>query len=136
METGQKITQISSNIDKTSNIELSIQVSLNGLSFCILNIQENDIVFYKSIFYEKKLTPYSLLDKLKYSFNTIEELKQPFSQIHVIHENELSSLVPKTLFNEDNIADYLKFNSRILQSDYLIQLRRSCPNHDRILLDI
>ena len=119
METGQKITQLSSNIDKLSNIELSIQVSLNGLSFCTLNIQENTIHFYKSILYDKKLTPYTLLENLKHCFSTIDELKQPFSKINVIHENELSALVPKTLFNEDSLADYLKFNSRILQSDYI-----------------
>ena len=119
METGQKITQPSSNIDKLSNIELSIQVSLNGLSFCILNIKANTIEFYKTIVFSKKLTPYTLLKKLKHCFNTITELKQPFSKLNVVHENELSALVPKTLFDEDSIADYLKFNSRILQSDYI-----------------
>jgi hypothetical protein len=119
METGQKITQLSSNIDKLSNIELSIQVSLNGLSFCILNIKANTIEFYKSILFSKKLTPYTLLEKLKHCFNIIAELKQPFSKLNVVHENELSALVPKTLFDEDSIADYLKFNSRILQSDYI-----------------
>lgn len=119
METGQKITQIKSNINKISNSELSIQVSLNGLSFCILNTKENSIEFFKNISFETKLTPYSLLDKLKQCFNTIDEINQSFSQIQVIHENELSSLVPSTLFKEDSIADYLKFNSRILQSDYI-----------------
>ncbi|MBT8259864.1 MAG: DUF3822 family protein [Bacteroidia bacterium] len=98
---------------------MSIQVSLNGLSFCILNTKDNTIVFYKKITFDKKLTPFTLLDKLKHSFNSIKELKESFAKINVIHENELSTLVPKTLFNEESIADYLKFNSRILQSDYI-----------------
>ena len=72
METGQKITQISSNIDNISNNELSIQVSLNGLSFCILNNFENTIIHYNELIFDKKLTPYNLLDKLKHSFNSIK----------------------------------------------------------------
>lgn len=119
METGQKITQTNSNIDKLSNLELSIQVSLNGLSFCILNNKDNAFCYLNQVIFEKKQTPNILLDKLIDCLNNTEELKQPFSKIHVIHENELSSLIPKTLFNEEHIADYLKFNSRILQSDYI-----------------
>ena len=119
METGQKITQISSNIDNISNNELSIQVSLNGLSFCILNNIEDTIIYFNELVFDKRLTPHYLLDKLKHSFNSIKELNQNFCKINVIHENELSTIVPKTLFKEESIADYLKFNSRILQSDYI-----------------
>ena len=39
--------------------------------------------------------------------------------MNVIHKNELSTLVPKPLFNEDNLADYLKFNNKILSTDFI-----------------
>ncbi|GGG49822.1 DUF3822 family protein [Bizionia arctica] len=111
---------IANNTDKViTNLELSIQVSLNGLSFCILNRQTNSITFLKHFEKDKKLSPFEALDFLKHLFNTEEELKTPFHNVHVIYVNELATLVPKPLFNEDFLADYLKFNSKILKSDFI-----------------
>ena len=119
METGQKTIQTNNNIAQSKDIVLSIQVSLNGLSFCVLNTEKSEIEFYKSFQFEKKLNPGEVLDRLVHQFNTQEELQQDFKNVTVVHDNELSSLVPKPLFNEDYLADYLKFNSKILRSDYI-----------------
>lgn len=102
-----------------SNKNLSIQISLNGLSFCILNTDSNTIVFLKEISTDKKETPYKILDLLIDAFETEQALQTTFNDIQVIHENELATLVPKALFQEDNLADYLKFNSKILRSDFI-----------------
>ncbi len=101
------------------NQELSIQISLSGLSFCILQRDTNTITYLNNTAFERKVNPIELLDKLKDAFNTIEALKVSFNSVNVIHVNDLSSLVPKPLFDEDNLADYLKFNSKILKSDFL-----------------
>ena len=45
--------------------------------------------------------------------------KTSLTTFRLLHVNELSTLVPKPLFNEDNLADYLKFNSKILKSDFI-----------------
>jgi hypothetical protein len=111
---------ITSNI--SNNIihqELSIQVSLSGLSFCILQKDTNTISFLKHVSFQKKQNPIELLDSLKHVFNTEEPLKSSFNAIYVTHVNELSTLVPKPFFNEDHLADYLKFNSKILKSDFI-----------------
>tara|TARA_R110000751_G_scaffold282357_1_gene385487 strand:- start:55 stop:654 length:600 start_codon:yes stop_codon:yes gene_type:complete len=36
-----------------------------------------------------------------------------------LYQNELSCLVPNDLFDENNMADYLKFNAKILKTDYI-----------------
>ena len=92
---------------------------MSGLSFCVFNLSTKSIVFYKSFSFEKKGNPSELLDKLTHQFNTESNLKQSFKSVTVIHENELSALVPKSLFNEEHLADYLKFNSKILRSDFI-----------------
>ncbi|MGB6269593.1 MAG: DUF3822 family protein, partial [Olleya sp.] len=46
-------------------------------------------------------------------------LKQSFEAITVIHSNDWSTLVPKPLFKEDVLADYLKFNTKILKTDFI-----------------
>jgi len=119
METGQKIIQTNSKIIQNKYFVLSIQVSLSGLSFCILNTDSNTIEYFKRLTFDKKIAPPEVLDKLIHSFNTESELQQNFKSIKIIYENELSALVPKPLFNKDCLADYLKFNSKILKTDYI-----------------
>jgi len=119
METGQKTFQTNSNIDKLLNKILSIQVSLNGLSFCILNTESNSLTHYSNIKFDKVLSPNDVLYQLKTHLSTNKVLQQDFEKVHLIHENELSTLVPKPLFNEDHLADYLKFNNKILSNDYI-----------------
>lgn len=119
METGQKIILTNNNIDQTEYNALSIQVSLSGLSFCILNTHTNTFSFFKHTKFDKKLNPSDVLDQLVHHFNTQTQLQQTFKTVTVIHDNELSALVPKPLFNEEHLADYLKFNSKILRTDYI-----------------
>ncbi|MCB0461879.1 MAG: DUF3822 family protein [Flavobacteriaceae bacterium] len=119
METGQKTFQTNNSIEKILNNTLSIQVSLSGLSFCILNTESNTIIHYSSISFDKTLNPREVLDELKTHLSTNKVLLQDFNAIRLIHENEISTLVPKSLFNEDNLADYLKFNAKILSNDYI-----------------
>jgi hypothetical protein len=119
METGQKTFQTNSNIDNLLNNIVSIQVSLNGLSFCILNTETNSLTHYSDVQFSKVLNPNEVLKQLKNHLSTNKVLQQDFAKVHLIHKNELSTLVPKSFFNEDHLADYLKFNAKILSNDYI-----------------
>ncbi|GAA3608546.1 DUF3822 family protein [Flavivirga amylovorans] len=111
--------QQNKNTNKLTNVELSIQISLSGLSFSILQKDSNKISALKHFDFNKRLTPLELLDSCKNIFNTETDLQESFNNICVIHDNELSTLVPKPLFEEDSLADYLKFNSKILKTDFI-----------------
>ena len=117
-------------LQKTTNHKLSIQLSLSGLSFCILQEVTNGIVALKNFKFDKKLNPLEVLDFLKQLFVDEEILKQSFNSVCIIHTNELSTLVSKTLFNEDHLADYLKFNAKILKSDFIAY--DTLNNHDMV----
>ncbi|EZH73862.1 hypothetical protein ATO12_13320 [Aquimarina atlantica] len=111
------VQTINNTIDNTSKT-LSIQVSLNGLSFCTVNA--NDQI--TSITHESfgiQLTPTQVLDKIKYAFDHNHNLKGTFDTIEVIHQNDLYTVVPKALFNEDSLKEYLKFNTKVLQNDFI-----------------
>lgn len=101
--------------------ELSIQINLNGLSFCILNRTSNTIEFLKTIVFANKLNPPDVLDHLKAELSSNTVFSEDFDAVLVIHQNELSTLVPKVLYNENNKADYLKFNSKILRNDFITE---------------
>ncbi|WP_026752888.1 DUF3822 family protein [Sediminibacter sp. Hel_I_10] len=99
--------------------DLSIQIHLNGLSFCILNKENATVEFLKHVPFEKKETPHELLHRLKTAIDTHSVFEQSFQNVICIFQNDLSCLVPKTLFDEAFLADYLKFNAKILKTDYI-----------------
>ncbi|MCP9200707.1 DUF3822 family protein [Gramella sp. GC03-9] len=105
--------------ETNSNNKLSIQVSLNGLSFCILDKENSKIDFFKSIQFDRQLDPVKLLERIEKTYESNEELQQPVTEVSLIFNNSLFSLVPKELFDEDNASNYLKFNTRILKTDYI-----------------
>ena len=119
METGQKTIQKKNRIDLTSNIRLSIHISLNGLSFSIVDLISDEIIFYKKHVFIKKTTPKNLLKELKKHFKETPELNDTFSSVKIIHYNNLSTVVPEVVFDKNNALSYLKFNSQILQNDYV-----------------
>ena len=120
MGTGQKHMAQTNNISNNlTNLELSIQISLSGLSFCIFQRDTNCVITLKKIYFKKKLNPLEVLENLKDLFSTEKISEYSFNTITIIHDNDLSTLVPRPLFNEDCLADYLKFNSKILVSDFI-----------------
>ena len=101
--------------------ELSIQVNLNGLSFCILHTPTNTITYLNTISFETKLNPFDTLNRLKSELSSNTVFADNFKKVHVIHQNELSALIPKDLYDHNNKADYLKFNAKILKTDYITE---------------
>ncbi|MGB7784694.1 MAG: DUF3822 family protein [Salinimicrobium sp.] len=103
----------------TKEIKLSIQVSLNGLSFCALLQEEKRILFFKDIVFPKKLNPIQVLQQIEKVYEQEEFLQRDDLEVIVLFSNELYSLVPEKLFKEENASDYLKFNTRILENDFV-----------------
>ena len=99
--------------------ELSIQLGLSGLSFCILDSSTKEIHSLDNIELENTTVPEDLIPHLENWFNKPENQNMAFDKVVAIHENELSAVVPKPLFNESNLSDYLKYDVKILENDYL-----------------
>ena len=108
-----------SNINLLSNKILSVQVSLNGLSFCVLDTIENNIVFLKETHFETQKNPIEIEKLLKEIFESTTILQQEFKKVNLIHQNNICTFVPKGLYDENNLADYLKFNNKIFDSDFI-----------------
>ncbi|MEO0526552.1 MAG: DUF3822 family protein [Bacteroidota bacterium] len=100
--------------------KLSIQVSLNGLSFCVLDTIGNKILASESISFEKDLSPYEVQKRLATHLEKHQISDATFSEVVVIHRNNLFSLVPKALFDENELPNYLKFNTKILANDLIV----------------
>ena len=98
---------------------MSIQVSLNGLSFCILNQEKDKISYFKKINFEKQLDPVKVLSNIELAYENEEELNQEVDEVVLLFTNSLFTLVPEELFDEDNAASFLKFNTKILKTDFI-----------------
>ena len=104
----------------SKEISLSIQFSLDGFSFCITEIETKEILFYFTRTFKKTLkNPEILLERIKKIFEEEKQLQKEFNEIQVIHENHLSTLVPKKYFDKNLLADYLDITVKTLKTDFI-----------------
>jgi hypothetical protein len=99
--------------------KLSIQVGLDGLSFCVLDTLSNSLALSHSVRFKKDVSPFDLHRELRESLLEQGVLEYAFSDVVAIHRNALFTLVPQALFDPEHLANYLKFNARIEASDHL-----------------
>lgn len=107
-------------LQNAKNIELSIQLSLDGFSFCALNKEDTEQCIFKEYRFDSSVnTPEELLTKIDAIFKAEPNLQFEFQNVHVIHQNNLSTIVPDTFFDEENLANYLKYNIKTLKNDFI-----------------
>ncbi|MBC34729.1 MAG: hypothetical protein CL663_01610 [Bacteroidetes bacterium] len=92
---------------------LSIQIALDGFSFCILDTEKNKHLALET-YRIQEIVNYTLLaDELNTIIDRIDVIKRRFSKVLVLFEGEKSSLVPTPLFEETKLPDYLKFHYKL-----------------------
>jgi hypothetical protein len=105
-----------------ANKHLSILLQRDGFSFYISGKNEEEQPIVETLSFDlHNATPQVQTDFLKHSFLENEHLvNNTFTSVHVAHANNLSTFVPKAFFKEENIGDYLKFNIKVLQNDFIV----------------
>jgi len=129
----KKKQQINTSIDfnNLSEKHLSIQLSLDGFSFCIINKGEKQFEKLEHFsFGNNSPTPEKLLKNVEDLFRKEPALQKRYGTVNVTHVNQLSALVPKSLFDEERSRDYLKFSSKTYLNDYIVH--DELENHDMI----
>jgi hypothetical protein len=115
-----KLEKKNKDTDQIDFQKLSIQISLNGLSFCILNTIENKITSLQHFHFDTVTNPLQLETAIIELFNSHANVfDQEFQEVTVSYINTLSTFVPKPLFSDKNVSDYLKYNTKILPNDYI-----------------
>lgn len=107
-----------------SNIykKMSIQVSLGGFSFCAIDKQLREIEYFHQEVFAERLNPVEVLQRIEQLYSREPFLKEGVPQeVEVLFSNELYTLVPEQYYTEENASDYLKFNTKILQTDVISQ---------------
>lgn len=95
--------------------KLSIQVSLSGLSFCVFDLLSNKVTNTMSIHFEKNKV---IEEQLWRTFVDYPILTKSFDEVMVIHDNNLNTFVPTSLFDVHFLASYLQYNTKVFETDF------------------
>lgn len=71
------------------------------------------------LFENENITPQKQLDFITKHFETNELLKNSFNKINVTHSNNLSTFVPLPFFKEDHLSEYLQYNLKVLENEFI-----------------
>lgn len=100
------------------NSHLSIQLSLDGLEYCVFDKDLVDIVFLKEYEFENRpQTPEQLLDIIKEIYKKDFLLSEKYESVSLSHKNNLATIVPEALYDKDYNPDYLKYSVKVLEND-------------------
>jgi len=97
---------------------LSILVRLDGFSFLAQNF-EGTVVRRDHYDFSEKIQAHQLLEQLDLAFQAFDYLQYDYRKVSVVYANELFTMIPEALFDESQLAEYLKFNTKILATDYI-----------------
>ena len=98
--------------------KLSIQVSLNGLSFCCFDTLNGTITSFNELHFDRFHKDVKIEALFANAFQEYEELNANYDEVLIIHNNNLSTLVPNPLFDENYLGSYLQYNTKVFETDY------------------
>ena len=113
------LSKQNNNTGQTAHQSLSVQLALTGHSFLITHTQTKEVLFFSETIFDQTTTPEELLSDLSQKINQTPALTQNFDHVELIHCNDVVTSVPKSLFDPKKAAEYLKFNSKILATDFI-----------------
>lgn len=119
----KEIKKIQNNNIDSLNLEdnyLSIQLSLDGFSFCIYNKIEDKVgVFGVYEFENSTGSPFQHLENVKQLFDQEKLLQHNYKAVFVTHFNNLVAQVPQPLFNKNCLTNYLQYTVKVLEDDFI-----------------
>lgn len=112
------MVQTTNNMSSGTPKKLSILVTQDGFSFSIGN---ENITDYQSKYFNKSQNPDRLLQEMSLLLEKTVFKKYAVKdlQLCVTYSNSLFTLVPTFYFDENHLTDYLKFNTKLLATDFV-----------------
>lgn len=95
--------------------KLSIQVALNGLSYCVFDTLNDKVLDIQEIKFNHTQP---LEDQLWMTFVDFSTLTKPYDEVVVLHDNNFSTFVPRPLFDENYLGSYLQYNTKVFETDF------------------
>ncbi len=113
-------------INSTENYELSIQVSPDGLSFCVLDTIRNKFVLMRSN--EPEENKYFNPDKINELVSKDDFLTKRYKKVNIVTSSPRFTIVPAPLFDPGKKDEYFKFNHIIEEGNTIIVNKLGDPD--------
>ena len=106
-------------LNKTHSYHLSIQASLDGFLFSILDPEATKYLGLKRYSYEKALNPDQQYESIRGILKEDPFLRKPYQGVSCILSEYRSTLLPAALFDRDHLKLYFEFNHVLNDLDEL-----------------
>jgi hypothetical protein len=113
-------------INATENYELSIQVSPDGLSFCLLDSIRNKFVLIRS--FEPEENKYFNTDKISELLRKDDFLTRRYKKVNFITPSPKFTLVPAPLYDPGKKDEYFKFNHNLEENNVVMVNKANDPD--------
>jgi hypothetical protein len=117
----KKIAKNNIDFNNLENYHISIQLSLDGFSFCVYEIHTKSLCHFATFQFlaEHEISPYKHLEFVEDLYKNNIILQQKYTSVSVAHFNNLVAQVPKPIFDKNNLSNYLKYSIKVLENDYI-----------------
>jgi hypothetical protein len=105
----------SGDITQKTYKKLVLQVSLNELSFCVIDLITHKVIHTQEILFEKNKV---IEEQLWRAFVDFSILTNSYDEVVVLHNNNLNAFVPTSLFDPSFLASYLQYNTKVFETDF------------------
>lgn len=113
-------------INSTENYELSVQVSPDGLSFCLLDSIRNKYVLVRA--YSAEENKYFSADKLSELLRSDDFLTKKYKKINCVLPSSKFTLVPAPLYDPAKKVEYFEFNHNLEEANVILSDKTNDPD--------
>ncbi|MCG8410020.1 MAG: DUF3822 family protein [Bacteroidales bacterium] len=100
-------------INSTQSYKLSIQLNLNGLSFCVFDVVRNKYIVLQHIHIDPNIDFTEYLNTIENILDSVDLLKYSYKKVRLIWYSGKSTLIPSNLFNTEKLKQYFEFNQEL-----------------------
>ncbi len=103
--------------ENTQKYHLSIQADLNGLSFCILDLEERRYIGLRNYAFGNIFSIEEYVNRLAEVFKEDGLLNIKYKSVSIIYLTRKSTLIPRSYFDRTYLKTYFRFNQSINELD-------------------
>lgn len=115
-----KITDESYSQELSYKYALSIEISLDGFSFCILDASRNKYIALQIYSFQNVFTYKTANEKVKEIIESNEIFKQSYKIVNACIVHTKSTLIPNAVYEAEKIKSYLDFNHESEENEIII----------------
>jgi len=110
-----QIKKMHQDITQKTYKKLCFEVAPNNFSFCVMDLISNKIVSHKSY----KINVNNVIEEELWKvFVENPILADRYDDVIVLHNSNLNSFVPSSLFDPNYLGSYIQYNSKVFETDY------------------